>query len=1076
MQNVLLKILFLDIPSLIDSTWRRIDYAANAERVYVQGGDSACLELRPFWKKPPFWFFAVLVFFVSYGPTWMGLCTAMPEPVITIARWLLALAIAGVSLTLAWRYRRRPAQLVDRRFGRVAPGDHVSTARRMIVTTAAYAGPLILLVAFLGVAYSLVFAASHCEGAAFDWRSLASLLLCVAVILLVGVMASRPTSTAWLVCIQAMAIVLLALVHWFVLADSSVHEADHLPYRHVFAFWAPAIVAVLVLAPWVARAMLPPPRPLPPAPAPQPVPQQPASTATSASRPDPDNLEVEAAAFRAWLKQTELFENRTEPSLSGRRLFFALIYGPFYHLLHLLLLPALVALVVEPKWLYASVLVAFVFSVLLLMWGNVAARWDEMNVQIERWFLRGGPLFVSVLVIALAVLRVLQFDYISTILDALPFGTIFGMIVMTYVLFWLVEYWLNRVVAVRLLRVLGGGPDELSVDYPRTGTVPSDIRVLPDGRFVVSHATGRFMAVGTPSAGQPPVAFNSFSLTGLFARVAEQAPTPQERGYAKDIERRAGNYFFSLNAAMLAITAAFIGYYAVKHVYSNNGIDPVVATTASSQAGGPADLAGLLVEKPGQTGPAIVVVGSGGGTRAALYTASVLRGLHRLGVDRDIVLLSGVSGGGVALAYFAAHRDSLVGAPPDGGGPCPDNFAPNTQNVNPWNCFDESMSKPFIEDVLNGATEWRVFSRTALSALLAESFERRLFGNRRLASVERPGLILNVAVVSHPAEASDLLQRTLDAPSAPGAQDKKCGEAERTFQMLSGGRLVFTNLRDSGRFPQRDSRIPDVRLPYHVMQANDVPLATAAALNANFPPVFPSARVRIADGAAGGCPARSYYVTDGGAVENLGLISALYALQSAIDRAPAGRLRPIHIVLAEASAVTYDYGQDRGLSALGGSRERLAGGLTETLIKDVEDQLRTRDQASPKMEFYYLGLPLAFRARGGFGTHWMYAKEYHLNDPRQRFIPWRNYLPSALLRSGKAAVDRKALRELWLALHDPDIRFCDRTRKFESTDSVKVRSWICGDPTSEPDGRDLHMEHWQRLVDRMRAAAVTARK
>ena len=50
-----------------------------------------------------------------------------------------------------------------------------------------------------------------------------------------------------------------------------------------------------------------------------------------------------------------------------------------------------------------------------------------MKVQIERWFLRGGPLYVSVLVIVLSVLRVFQFGYISTILDALPFGTIFGM-------------------------------------------------------------------------------------------------------------------------------------------------------------------------------------------------------------------------------------------------------------------------------------------------------------------------------------------------------------------------------------------------------------------------------------------------------------------------------------------------------------------------------------------------------------------------------------------------------------------------------------------------------------------------
>jgi hypothetical protein len=1053
MQNVVLKILFLDIPSLIDSTWRRIDHGANAERVYVGNRDSARLDPRPFWKKPPFWFFTVLVLFVSLGPTWTSLCRAASEPVIMSARWLLALAIAGVSLAFAWRHRLRPWSLVERRFGRVAPGDHVSTERRVIVTILAYVGPLMVLVVCLGGAYTLAFTSQLCIGKGFDSRSLISLVLCLGVIVAFGVLASRPSSTPGLVCIQVAAIVLLALVHWFFLSDSSVREADYLPYRHVFAFWAPAIVAILLLAPLIARAMLPTPHPLP---------------VTSETRSDPDNLDVEAVSFADWLKRTELFENRGEPVLSGRRLFFALIYGPFYHLLHLLLLPALVALVVDAKWLYVSVSVVFVFSVLLLMWGNVAARWDEMNVQIERWFLQGGPLFVSVLVIVLAVLRVLQFDYISTILDAVPFGTIFGMILMTYVLFWLVEYWLNRIVAARLLRVLGDGPDELTAYYSRCGPAPSEIRVLRQGRFIVSHGTGRFVAVGTPSAGREPVAFNSFNLTGLFARVAEQAPTQQERGYAMDIQRRTGNYFFSLNALMLAVTAAFIGYYAVKH-YSNNGIEPVIATRVSPQAGGPADLADLLVEKPGQTGPAVVVVGSGGGTRAALYTASVLRGLHRIGADRDIVLLSGVSGGGVALAYFAAYRDALVTAPRDGGGSCPDDFAANTLKADLWDCFDDSMTRPFIEDVLNGATEWRVFSRTALSALLAESFEHRLFGNRRLASIESPALILNVSVVSHPAEASDLLQRTLDAAPTAGAQDEKCGEAERAFQMLSGGRIIFTNLRDSGKFPQRDPRIPDIRLPYHVMQADDIPLATAAALNANFPPIFPSARVRIADAVSGDCPARTYYVTDGGAVENLGLISALYALQSAVDRVPMGsRLRPIHVVLAEASAVTYDYGQDRGLSALGGSRERLAGGLTETLIRALEDQITARDQASPKIEFYYLGLPLAFRARGGFGTHWMYAKEYHLSDPRQRSIPLKNYIPLAVLRNEKAAVDRKALQELWLALHDPDRRFCDGSRKFESADSIKVQSWICGDSKANPEGRDLHMEQWQRLVERIR--------
>src|SRR5262245_29921460 len=196
--NVLLKILFLDFPSLIDSTWRRVDYVANAEHVYVQG-DPACLQPRPFWKRPPFWFFAVLVFFVSYGPTWASLCSAAPELVITVARWLLAATIAGVPLVFAWRHRCRPWALVERRFGRVAPDDHVSCGRRWFVRAAAYVGPLFVLFGFLASAYALVFMSPHCVGAGFDPRSLLSLVLCVVVIGAFGGLASHPTSTAWLV-------------------------------------------------------------------------------------------------------------------------------------------------------------------------------------------------------------------------------------------------------------------------------------------------------------------------------------------------------------------------------------------------------------------------------------------------------------------------------------------------------------------------------------------------------------------------------------------------------------------------------------------------------------------------------------------------------------------------------------------------------------------------------------------------------------------------------------------------------------------------------------------------------------
>src|SRR5262249_3566782 len=285
------------------------------------------------------------------------------------------------------------------------------------------------------------------------------------------------------------------------------------------------------------------------------------------------------------------------------------------------------------------------------------------------------------------------------------------------------------------------------------------------------------------------------------------------------------------------------------------------------------------------------------------------------------------------------------------------------------------------------------------------------------------------------------LKGTLDDLPKDVSGHEECGEAERTFQMLGGGPMVFTNLKDTARFPQAKKRIPDVRLPYGIVRGDETPLAPAAALNANFPPVFPNARVRILDAEGGDCPARSYYVTDGGAVENLGLLSALYALQSAIANMPKGQaLRPIHIVLAEASAVDYDYAQDRGLSTVSGSRERLAGGLTETLINDLE-----HSAARPKREFHYRGLAMVFWARGGFGSHWMYAAQYRLSDPRPRHIAAKHYIRDALFGDGRVTVDHEDLRKLWRALHDPDKRrdFCHAEVDKPNKNIETVKGWIC---------------------------------
>src|SRR5262249_12278076 len=123
----------------------------------------------------------------------------------------------------------------------------------------------------------------------------------------------------------------------------------------------------------------------------------------------------------------------------------------------------------------------------------------------------------------------------------------------------------------------------------------------------------------------------------------------------------------------------------------------------------------------------------------------------------------------------------------------------------------------------------------------------------------------------------------------------------------------------------------------------------------------------------------------------------------------------------------------------------------------------------PKLEFHYLGLPMVFRARGGFGTHWMYAAQYRLSDPRPRHIAAKHYIRDALFGDGRVTVDHEDLRKLWRALHDPDRRpdFYHAEVDKPNKNIETVKGWICGDFKVHPAGQDLHMGEWKGLLDQL---------
>jgi len=255
----------------------------------------------------------------------------------------------------------------------------------------------------------------------------------------------------------------------------------------------------------------------------------------------------------------------------------------------------------------------------------------------------------------------------------------------------------------------------------------------------------------------------------------------------------------------------------------------------------------------------------------------------------------------------------------------------------------------------------------------------------------------------------------------------------------------------------------------------DVKLSAASALTANFPPVFSNARVRLKSSEKGVCP-QSYFVTDGGATENLGLVSALYALRGTLlQMDPGAVLGEIHVLALEASAIDYDYHDDRGIgAATGGSKERINSGLTQSLLHEVEGMVAAHHG---RMRVHYLPLPVAFRSRGGFGTHWMFARNINVVNPLLAEAP--GFVRSLLPEGGKdkVALNREEVMVTLRALFDPADPVCARAQRFEAdpksspvawTQGVqRVTRWICGHDDKRdtpPLLPDYQVEAWASVV------------
>lgn len=95
----------------------------------------------------------------------------------------------------------------------------------------------------------------------------------------------------------------------------------------------------------------------------------------------------------------------------------------------------------------------------------------------------------------------------------------------------------------------------------------------------------------------------------------------------------------------------------------------------------------------------------------------------------------------------------------------------------------------------------------------------------------------------------------------------------------------------------------------------------------------------------------------------------LFALKQAVSKmAPADRPR-LQIVIADASALSDSFSQDRGISSLSGAGTHFASHLNSELYAEI--RAAYGDQAEQMVHLTYVMMPDILRQSGSFGTHWM---------------------------------------------------------------------------------------------------------
>ena len=687
---------------------------------------------------------------------------------------------------------------------------------------------------------------------------------------------------------------------------------------------------------------------------------------------------MKRSKYITFLPRTELFQNFNDRLRIGIWTTVRSTILAIARPLRLLWAPAIAVMVARPGYVIVVGIIAFSASWLIWALAGLNERLEEISTQLTGRLFRNTALVISLLIIVLGIGRIAGVTYVTTVLDSASGPQLLLYLSFGYAIAFWSDYWLDRICGEQMLK-LAGRADGTSIEmkYP-VALAPNQLTGVPtDDRLLRLHGIGRFLVVRDAAITQKPKkrwvpwwvsvpfpVFHTWTYGDYFERLQACGDSP---GKQRPLARQVQALLLQFQTLYVLFFAAALGIGA----YSLSRETQVAAAKAKTDSEPTLTLAGLVADQPATVKRPIFIAASGGGTRAALFTAAVLEGIWKENGGQRLVIGSGVSGGGAALAYYGAKRGDLLGG-------------------NGWDAFIEAITQPFIRDVLDRSSEWRMVGGDRWGKLLQESFRRHWKlpeKRKRLGEVDDFGLIFNTTLAGHYSDGKD-------GPEELAVRASKQPREHRSS--LAGGRLILTNLNLRGAF--QGARLPykqTIDLPV-VVDDPGMKLVKAAALNANFPPVFSNAPVDVDN-------RTRYWVTDGGAADNRGVEMLLYAVREMVvtkkKPLPNGAL----IIVVEAGAESDSYRQDRGIGSALGAGSQFAMHLGAEILRDINQV-----QKSSPVELIYLRMPNILRKSGSFGTHWMLQPKIQVSDPNP---PASDHTPLADIKewlAGKTVTGEEA--------------------------------------------------------------------